>query len=196
MLKPYAPTVDSCEVPELDAELPARLAAEGKGFWLAIMRLDGLKKADPTRMGDIAELERGIRPGAHPLKPPSMDLPDAALFNWGRIERLDGKSWRGLRWIAQYAQDIGPLQNPLTYVFAALSNDGKYFIWLWADIEYLAEPPELFRLSGEQIKSLDDPKSSAAFQQRVDAALTRAHPESFKPNLNQLDAAVRSLELR
>ena len=115
-------------------------------------------------------------------------------MHWGSLERVDGKSWRGLRWIGQYSQEEDELQNPLAYVFLAISNDGKYLIWLWVQIEDLDAP---FQLSDNQkAKLIDDRKAWDALQQKANVALTGASPASFKPDLNRLDAAMRTIELR
>ena len=197
-LKTYEPFIDYCNVPGFDTNLPAHLRFEEKDRWLGIMSLEGLKEAGPWWVGDVAEVERDTRPGVKPVKPPFSGFDDSRLMHWGRLERFNGKSWRGLRWIAQYSQEgDGELQNPLMYDFAAISKDGKYFIWFWVDIEYLNPPRELFKLTDEQNGRLwEDRKASEVFQQKVNVALTGASPTSFKPDLNQLDAAVHSLELR
>ncbi len=182
----------------LNDGLPAHLRLEGEHAWLGIMSVAGLRKANPTWVedGDLRELG-GVRPFAVPLKPLFSVLDDAALTHWGRMEYFEAESWRGLRWLAKYYQDYAPLQNPLMYVFAAISNDGKYFIWLRADIDYLNPPPELFQLTDEQRAQFDDDqKAWEIFQSKVDVGLTGASPKSFKPDLDELDAFVRSIELR
>jgi len=42
---------------------------------------------------------------------------------------------------------------------------------------------------------VDDAKTYEIFQSKVKTALTNASPKSFKPDLDQLDAFVRSIEL-
>ena len=82
------------------------------------------------------------------------------------------------------------------YIFAAISTDRKYFIWFRADIDYLNPPPELFQLSDDQRAQLDDDaKTYETLQSKVKIALTDASPKSFRPDLDQLDAFVRSIEL-
>jgi hypothetical protein len=201
-LKTFEPLtyIDYCTPLDFDGGLPAHLRLEDKHHWLGVMSVEGLKRANPSWVmnGDLAELERATRSGAAPVKPPFSTFGDSRLVHWGRLERFNGNSWRGWRWIARYSQEgDGELQNPLTYDFAAISQEGKYLIWLWVDIEYLNPPRELFKLTEEQNERLfEDRKASDAFQHEVNAALTGASPKSFQPDLDQLDAAVRSLELR
>ena len=198
-LKAFHPAdyTDYCSPLPLDGDLPAHLCLEDKHAWLGIMSVEGLKKANPTWVmeGDLAELER-IVPYALPLKPLFSGYDDAPLAHWGRLEYFEAKSWRGLRWLAEYYPENDGLHNPLMYFFAAISADRKYFIWFRADINYLNAPPELSELTGEQRARLDDPTTYETFQSKVKIALTNASPKSFKPGLDELDAFVRSLELR
>jgi hypothetical protein len=186
-----------CTPLPLDGDLPSHLCLEDKHAWLGIMSVEGLRKANPTWVmgGDLTALEESAS-FAVPLKPLFSYYDDAHLAHWGRLEYFEAKSWRGLRWLAQYCPENDQLHNPLMYVFVAISKDKKYFIWLWADIDYLNAPPELSQLTDEQRARLDDPKTYETFQSKVKIALTKASPKSFKPGLDQLDAFVRSIELR
>ncbi len=198
-LKTFGPSDYSnyCTPLPIDGDLPAHLCLEDKHAWLGIMSVEGLKRANPTWVmdGDLGELER-ITPNALPLKPLFSGYDDTPLAHWGRLEYFEAKSWRGLRWLAEYYPENDGLHNPLMYVFAAISTDRKYFIWFRADIDYLNAPPDLSQLTDEQRARLDDPKTWENFQSKVKIALTNASPKSFKPDLDQLDAVVRSLELR
>ena len=189
----------SCGVhADFDEGLPAHLTLQDKHAWLGVMSLDGLKKANPDWIGygALAELERATRPGAAAVNPPFGIFDDAHLSHWGKLDRFEAKSWRGLRWLAQFCQDNCAVHNPLMYMFAATSIDGKYFIWLWVDADYLNPPLELFQLSDEQSAQLGDEKVWETFQSKVNVALTNAPAKSFKPDLDQLDAFVHSIELR
>lgn len=198
-LKTFEPSeyMNYCTPLPFDGDLPAHLWLEDKRAWLGIMSVEGLKTANPTWVmdGDLAELERSL-PFVLLLKPLFSGYDDTPLAHWGRLEYFEAKSWRGLRWLAGYYPEHDELHNPLMYVFAAISTDRKYFIWFRADIDYLNAPPELSQLTDEQRARLDDPKTWENFQSKVKVALTNASPKSFKPDLDQLDAVVRSLELR
>ena len=179
-VKAYEPEVDSCRSPDDEADYPARLAADGKGFRLAIMSTEGLRKTG----WDIGEMERTVRPNAVSAKPAIEPFDDHRLDYWGKLETFEAKSWRGLRWVGQYSQEHGALRNPLTYVVAALSNDRKFYILLWTDIEYIDERPELFQLDSDRSDALiNDQKYFEAFQRGAEAVLTNAPPSSFKPDL-------------
>jgi len=193
-LQEYAPWPGGYGPPDIDGNLPANLSFKSEGTWLSVMRLEGLKKANSYWQEIAAELEQTTLPDAVAAKPTILTFDDTFLMHWGRLERFEGKSWRGWRWIGDYEQEDIELQNPLQYVFAAISNDRQYIIWLWTHIDFVHAPHGIFQLSDKE--SIIDSKTSAAYQQKVNAALTSASPSSFKPDLAQLDSAVRSLEFR
>ena len=166
---------------EVDDRWPARLSAEGMGYTMQIMSLAGLKKAwwgDLEGLAHLARLEQALRQGAKPAKPPRQAFQDSALAYWGGMEFIEGKSWRGLRWIGSYAQDRVPLSNPLQYMVEAITNDGRYYILMNVEVKYPNLPGKLSQVSA------------------ANAALNAARPELFKPDLATLDAAARSVELR
>ena len=192
-LREYQPWADDCGIPDVDDTLPAHLRFADKGVWLGVMSLEGLKRAGYWQEL-VAEMERT---GGVAATPPSSDFIDSSLTYWGRLESFEGKSWRGWRWLGQYSQEHDELRNPLTYMFVAVSYDHHCLIWLSVDIEDVDAPPDLFRLSDkESARIVEDPKAADAYQQKVNAALTKAPPSSFNPSLNQLDSAVRALDLR
>lgn len=196
-IAPFEPPVFG----EIGLNYPASLGVSSSGFWLHIMSKEGLTKTqwgDPDWLRSLARLEGALKPGAK-LVPPGL-LPhvgDAALMFWGAQKPIEDQSWRGLRWIGGYAQDIGPPFNPMLYELEAISRDGRYYIVMGAHVDYLPLATEWPTWSAVQQKQFDDqPKLFEAYQRRVTLGLTRAAPSSFKPDLRQLDGAVRSLEIR
>jgi hypothetical protein len=142
----YQPYPGTCGPPDIDGNLPANLSFKSKGTWLSVMRLEGLKKAHSWQE-IAAELDRTSLPGAVAGKPPLSSLDDEGLMHWGRLERFEGKTWRGWRWIGQYEQEDVALQNPLQYVFAAVSKDRQYVIWFWTQIDLVHAPRGIFELA-------------------------------------------------
>lgn len=194
-LKPYEPE-SFCE---LSDAWPAHLSSEGLGFELQIMSLDGLKKAwwgNPGGQEEISRLEVALRDSEAPSTPPLAVFEDAALAYRGKLEIVESGSWRGVRWIAAYRQDRGPVDNPLRYIIEGISRDGRYFILISHGVEYLSPPKDLSHLSDVEIMRLDDANRFRSFQQRVNSALNAAPADSFKPSLIELGAATGSLELR
>lgn len=194
-LKAYEPG-SFCET---DDNWPAYLGMEDYGFGIEIMRMDGLKKAwwgDPEELRELGYLESALSRNAVPATPPLNTDKEVRLYYWGKPRLIETKSLRALRWVAEYTNGDGPLENPLEYMVQAVTHNGRHFLQIRREVQYLNPPTELTNPSQEQLRRLDVPNLFDVFQRRVNAALTSADPDSFRPSLRKLDTAVRSLELR
>ena len=190
-LKPYEPG-SFCQI---DENWPAHLGMEDYGFGVEIMRVEGLKKAwweDPEQLKALGRLELALNRQTAPANPPLDTDKDAGFLHWGKPELIEGKSLRALRWVVELTNGRGPLQNPLEYMVQAETNDGRYFLQIRMEVEYLNPPAGLTKPSDADL--LD--RAFDAFQRKVNGALAAASPDSFKPSLKKLDTAVRALELR
>jgi hypothetical protein len=204
---------------------PAHLALITRNLQFRIMSVEGIKKTpweDDRWMSGFARLESDLQPGGKMTAPDLLPLAvyqDAHLCFWGKQEIVEGKAWRGLRWIGWYAQDCsgGPVTDPepMNYILEAISRDGQYFIMIFADVAYLHPTSDWQRIldeEAEKTERLVNPKpvgrerdqaidaieeeEDRRLHQTVGLRLDQAEPSSFKPDLRHLDAAVRSLELR
>jgi hypothetical protein len=104
---------------------------------------------------------------------------------------FEGEGWHGRRWIGGFGQDTS-CDPDLGYIFEGLSNDGRYFILMRAII---SSPAAQKRFSADcdiKLAVSRDPKIDALF----DRDMTTAAPGSFQPNLEHLDAVIRSLKFR
>ena len=190
-LAPYK-SGDACDIDDLQA--PAHWVVENGGFELRIMPLAGLKLLslpdDP-----IYNLEDAVRRNqtvadAQKLPYPSRD--DSASVMTARQELLVGNGWRGLRWIGGYAQD-GDYPVGLGYVFQGISDDGQFFILVRASISHAQQQRDVAEL--EKANS-NNAATETRMRLLLEKTLTVAAPDSFRPNLGELDAVVRSLEFR
>ena len=215
--QPYDP-------PRLDGiedNWPAQLALVTKNLQVRIMSVEGLKKTpweDSSWLQGLARLESALQPGGTVATPdllPLAGFEDSRICYWGKEEKFESKSWQGLRWISLYEQGCAgdEWSSPLgiNYVFEGISRDGRYFILMFADIADL-HPPLKWKMMLDQFAKLyySKPVPRERFQtveeaekvqeERVRDVANRhfdeAPPDSFKPDLRQLDAAVRSIELR
>ncbi len=123
-----------------DDNWPAQLALVTNDLQVRIMQVEGIRKTlgeDDRWMQALSRLESALHPGGKIASPDLLPLSGyqgAALCFWGKEEIVEGKTWRGLRWIGFYAQDCsgGPVSDPMpvNYIFEAISRDGKYFLML------------------------------------------------------------------
>ena len=171
---------------ELDEGWPAHLSVQNVKIEFKIMSFEGLKKRmarDREWTPALGRLEAGLKPGGKMIPPeqlPPANI-EAALRLGAREEIVENQSFRALRYVGYFAQDVTPPSNPLSYILQGVSRDGRYFIQLRAQSSHpsLAKPGT---------------GTSAALSE-VKRRLATAPPDSFNPSLTELDAVARSLRL-
>lgn len=186
----------------LDEAWPSHLAVLNARLELRVMQVAGYKKVFPPERS-MELLEAALQRRATDTK--VIELPyatngDAALEVSTRPQFLEGQGWHGLRWIGKYGQDTSCWFEESTYVFQGTSDNGRFFILMRANV---AHPSVGRRLSQDCLaavektpnKSIDDmfkKEMPALFDKEISAA----DPASFQPNLDQLDAVIKSLKLK
>ena len=80
------------------------------------MSLDGLKKRlarDTTWITQLGRLEAALRPAGKVVAPQLLppDYSDAALLFGARVEFVEGPSFRALRYVGEFAQDVATPWN-------------------------------------------------------------------------------------
>jgi hypothetical protein len=165
---------------------PSHLAAVDAHFEFRIMSIAAYRKRFPSDRR-LASLQAALQSPSTSFK--AENLPYSRRDSWcgqvmtARQKMLQGEGWSGLRWIGGFGGDENYPSCGLGYVFNGISNDGRFLIILRADI---AQPDQKHllptsRASGTQMR--------AQLEKRLDAA----DPVSFDPNLDKLDAVIRSL---
>jgi hypothetical protein len=171
---------------ELDDGWPAHLSVQNEKIEFKIMSLEGLKKRmarDPEWTKGLGRLEAALKPGAKTIPPEQLPPGnvEAALRLGAREEIVENQSFRALRYVGYFAQDVTPPSNPISYILQGISRDGRHFIMLRAQTSH---------------PSLSKPGASTPAAMREAARrLAAATPDSFTPSLTQLDAVARSLRL-
>ncbi len=184
-------------------DMPSNVVVENDQFEFRVMRVAGYKelfKAGP----EMTLLEAALRPGGK--VPAEEKLPYAYKEKWGayitsaRPQLLEGEGWRGLRWIRGSGGDEDYPSHGLGYMFEGISNDGRYFILVRAAI---AHPDQKRFLPTRHINGTppntwewSEPKEETEKRLFLEKSLAAADPASFRPNLDQLDAVIRSLKLK
>jgi hypothetical protein len=177
---------------------PTHLAVESSDFEFRIMAVAYYEKLfeKDKRMTALQSSLRAKGKNADVRQLPYPEYKYGGLNLWAQPELLEGDGWRGLRWIAGFAQDISCAWEmggqTLAYYFEGISNDGRFFILVRARVSNSA----LFQRFGEDCAAAEsevrNPNLNAVFQKDV----IGAKPSSFEPNFNQLDAVIRSLKLQ
>ena len=142
--------------------------------------------------GDLSALLQSQQAGdVLPYLPPY----NAAQVMHAQVSFLDFKNGKGVRYLTQFDQAPLPINNyELHYTFQGLTSDGKYYV-------AAVLPVNLAGLLADGNVDLNNPP--AGFMEDFPTYLSdmvnmlNGQPASaFSPDLSQLDAMIRSLEIK
>jgi hypothetical protein len=110
-----------------------------------------------------------------------------------QVQYLDFKSGRGVRFLTQFNNGMAPINNyNLIYTFQGLTSDGKYYV---AAVLPITSP----ELTSDQLFTGQQAKTGKDYQDTISrtvALLDQQPANSFTPDLNKLDALIRSIEVK
>ncbi len=110
------------------------------------------------------------------------------------VQFMDFGSGRGLRYLVQFSQAIVPINNyELIYTYQGLTSDGKYYVAAMLPVTHPSLPADGL-VNGNEAQ--DFAEDYEAYLAETAAALNTQPAGSFTPNLEALDAMMRSLEIR
>jgi len=180
---------------------PSHLAVHNDRFEMRIMPVSGYKAIfkDNSLSSLQAALEhRAIGAAVAGLPYPVYE--DSGLNVATRPTFVQGASWRGLRWIAQYGQDFSCAFDELGYVFEGISNDDRFFILARARLSSATAGRRLNQDCSSALEAIPNHSIDELFKRDMpaifDKDLAAADLASFQPGLDQLDGVIRSLKLR
>lgn len=173
---------------------PAHVVIANGFVTIRILQIVGYNKFFPGEAG-MSRLAASLKPGA--ITPNPTKLPHASYdrkddFIAIRPELFTGQGWRGRRWI-EVAYRNGDYDAGPMYVFEGLTDDGQFFVWMYANVTH----PEFERM--RPTEEQDDEKVKKKEAQSLlllKKSLAAASPSSFSPNLDDLDAVIRSLKIK
>jgi hypothetical protein len=182
---------------------PTHLGIEKHDFEFRIIPIAGYEKFFP-KSKELAGLKAALSANGSKVKVEG--FPYSREDHWDgyvtslRRETIAGEGWRGVRWIGGFGGDEDYPSGGLGYVFNGISDDGRYLIVLRADLSHADHkrfmPPRKTMGTPGRTWETSDPKVQTEMRQRLEKSLNTADPASFTPNLNDLDAVIRSLKLK
>jgi hypothetical protein len=184
-----------------DDYFPAHLILGGDHISIRIMQVAGYN-AFFWRFSRMPQLVSALRPGfSGRIDAKEMPEPNhhgAATVTTVHAEELAGKGWRGWRWVEGSVELLRNYPDRLTYVFQGISNDGRFFVIVRANISH----SDVQRFSPPHLKPglpvstyLKDEKDQSVRRVQLEKSLAAADSGSFVPSLSQLDQVIRSLKL-
>ena len=197
--------------------VPAEAASPDGPFWEGapayhLMTLQGYPVANHQRKpqifiypaGDLASANENSSKIAADLQAllqtqqagnqlPFLPLGNDVQLMHAHVEFLDFKSGKGVHFLTQFNQGMGPINNyELIYTFQGLTSDGKYYIAAILPVtnpELPADP----KAGEEQTQTLND---YPVYRSSMITLLDQQPAGSFTPDLSKLDALIRSIEVK
>ncbi len=127
-------------------------------------------------------------------KMPFMPLINAAQVMHSKLEYLDFKNGKGLRYLTQFDQALLPINNnELIYTYQGLTSDGKYYVAAVMPVNHPSLPMNVNVTGNEPPEFRSD---FPLYLANVVNSLTSQPSNSFTPDLTQLDAVLSSLEIK
>jgi hypothetical protein len=121
---------------------------------------------------------------------PYLPLYNAAQVFHTQVQFLDFSNGRGVRFLTQFSQGLVLINNnDLIYTFQGLTNDGRYYIAAVLPITQQDLPADT---SGIE----EWPEDVQGYLATTAATLDQQLADSFSPDLNALDALIRSIEVK
>jgi hypothetical protein len=127
---------------------------------------------------------------------PMLPLINAKQALQSQVQYIDFEAGNGIRFLTQLNQGLVPINNhELIYTFQALTSDGKYYVAATLPVSN-SELPDGSEPSEDFIKGLTETPGFYADYISTTVSLLNQQPDgSFTPDLQQLDALVRSITI-
>lgn len=124
---------------------------------------------------------------------PFLPLFNAAQVMHSKVEFMEFRNGKGVRYLTQFDQAPIPLNNyELIYSFQGLTTDGKYYVAAVFPVTHPDLPVD-DKVSVEQEYLME--KFAADMAESIEK-LEQYPNESFTPDLTKLDLLIQSLEIR
>ncbi len=184
------------EIMEFSQKLPAAFEAANERFYIAIRHLEGMRRM--SNWPDIDKiLESAVRPHA-PLDEiallPTSGGPEAEYKLLLRPKALEGISFRAVRWLGKCVPEQDESWDPFDYHAQGISRDGRFYLLVLVDISHAATRALQQKIIDQNIPSNENRLKT--MKEEAERRMTSARPSSFEPDLDRLDAMVRSIRLR
>jgi hypothetical protein len=145
-------------------------------------------------MGNIAtDLQALLQTKQTGVQLPFLPLLSEAQALHAQVQFLNFKNGNGVRFLTQLTQGMTLINNTeLFYTFQGMTSEGNYYI---AAILPVSNPelPTDSNVSGEQTNAMDDYRN---YLSNAITLLNEQPADAYTPDLNILDALIRSIEIK
>lgn len=125
---------------------------------------------------------------------PFLPLLNAQQVIHAHVQYLDFQNGQGLRYLTQFDQAFIPINNnELIYTYQGLTSDGKYYVAAVLPVNHPSLPND------GAVTGNEPPEFTSDFPTYLANMVASLNPQAaytFTPDLTQLDAMMRSLEVK
>jgi len=170
---------------------PAHWKSAGGTLDITVLPIEGVRKTwwiENTGPKAVARLEAALqgKGGIDPHGLPGDLNSDAALTFATQARRIDGPGIRAVRWLGNYDQSDSSPITPLTYAVDGITSDGKLLVVARGTTGHRALPKDVLDLEGARLHD---------YRRQMGRRLDSEAASSFSPDLEKLDAIVRSIQV-
>lgn len=126
---------------------------------------------------------------------PVLPIWNAGQMMWSNLSFVDFKNGSGVRFLTQYGQDVGPINNQgLFYSFQGLTHDSQYYVSTIFPVSHPSLPADWETIPGGDYQAFEE--SFVEYLEGIEEHLSAQLAGSFTPDLDDLDAVIHSIEIR
>jgi hypothetical protein len=153
-----------------------------------------LMSVNQNANGIVASLQTLIQsPQEIPIMPFMPVTGDIQMMH-PHIQYLDFKNGQGLRYLTEYGNGIAPINNAgLIYTYQGITSDGKYYVAAVLPVNHPSLPADATVTGNEPAEFRGD---YSKYKAETAQSLNIQKPDTYTPDLTQLDAMMSSLEVR
>lgn len=142
----------------------------------------------------VTALQSLIQSPAETANMPFLPLFNAAQVMHVHVQFLDFTSGQGVRYLTMFSQGIVPINNnELIYTYQGITSDGKYYVAAVLPVNHPDLPAD------GKVTGNEPPEFTSDFTTYLANVVKMLNPQAdttFTPDLTQLDAMMRSLEIK
>jgi len=167
---------------------------------ISVYKLDEILKMTPDLAPEVDQFKALLQSqDLNPDQFPTIPITNAGQIFHAQVRYLNFANGQGVRFITQYAQAVGALNNEdAFYLFEGLSADGVYFVRAQLPINSTSLGFSFDDFGGATVdlSSSDAGAQYEAYLANTIATLNALPPDQFSPNLESLDNLIASLTIK
>ncbi len=161
---------------------------------MIIYPAEELEKANENAGKLVASLQSLIQSPREIPNMPFLPLTGDIQMMHAHLQYLDFKTGQGLRYLVEFGNGISPINNAgLIYTYQGITSDGKYYVTAVLPVNHPSLPADA-NITGKEPPEFQS--DYPAYRAAVAGSLNIQAPNTFTPDLTQLDAMLSTLDIQ